>query len=225
MNGVHDMGGMHGFGPVVREENEPVFHAPWEKQAYAMTRAARAQGLINSDESRHGIERMPPAEYLAASYYERWLASLERNLIDKGVLTAEEIEARTAHYRQHPEAEVPRREDPALVDLMLRLQRTRPDFQKEPGLPPRFAVGDRVVTRNFQPSGHTRLARYARGKHGVVHAVHGTFVFPDTNAHGQGEQPQPLYSVRFEAGELWDGSAEPRAAVLLDLWESYLEPA
>jgi nitrile hydratase len=225
VNGVHDMGGMHGFGPVVREENEPVFHADWERHVYAMSRATRTQGLINIDESRYGIERMPPAEYLAASYYERWLASLERNLIEKGVLSREEIEARTAYYRQHPEADVPRREAPPLAEQMLSTLRTRPRYRQEPDLPPRFKVGQAVLARNEHPTGHTRLPRYARGKRGTINLVHGTFIFPDSHAHGRGEQPQPLYSVRFEASELWAHSAEPREAILLDLWESYLEPA
>src|SRR2546423_2980059 len=127
MNGAHDMGGMHGFGPVVREENEPLFHAEWERTVYGMQRALRVRGLINIDESRHGIERMPPAEYLAASYYERWLASLERNLVDKGVITPEELERRVALLREHPETPAPRRDDPEL----LRLLTERTDAQKE----------------------------------------------------------------------------------------------
>src|SRR4051812_558520 len=110
MNGAHDMGGMHGFGPVVREENEPVFHEDWERTVYAINRAIRAQDIINIDESRHGIERMPPAEYLAASYYERWLSSLERNLVDKGVITQQELDERVALLREHPETPAPQRE-------------------------------------------------------------------------------------------------------------------
>src|SRR5215213_2854673 len=107
MNGAHDMGGMHGFGPVVREENEPIFHAEWERTVYGMQRAIRARGLINIDESRHGIERMPPAEYLAASYYERWLSSLERNLVDKGIVTREELESRAALLHDQPDISLP----------------------------------------------------------------------------------------------------------------------
>jgi len=115
VNGVHDMGGMHGFGPVQREQNEPVFHESWEKTVYAMSTAMRAQGVFNIDESRHAIERMAPARYLASSYYERWLASLETNLIEKGVLRPDEIEARTRLLRDTPDADVPRREDPELA--------------------------------------------------------------------------------------------------------------
>jgi nitrile hydratase len=223
MDGVHDLGGMHGFGPVVREENEPVFHAPWEGTVYAINRLAMAVGLYNIDEMRHGIERLPPAQYLGSTYYERWLATIERNLVEKGVLSAEEIEARLAALRAHPDAELPRREDPALVERVL--QGARAAFQREPAGEPRFRVGDAVVTKNLHPKGHTRLPRYARGKRGTVSHYHGYYVFPDTHAHGQGEAPQPVYSVCFEARELWDGAAEPRERVYLDLWESYLEPA
>lgn len=223
MDGVHDLGGMHGFGPVVREEHEPVFHAPWEGTVYALMRAALGQGLYNIDEMRHGIERMPPADYLRASYYERWLASIERNLVEKGILTPEEIAARAAYYREHPDAPLPQRAAPGLADRLLAAHRA--SYRRPPTGTPRFAVGDRVVTRRMYPKGHTRLPRYARGKQGVIDHFHGYYVFPDTNAHGQGEQPQPLYSVRFAARELWADAADPQGQVYLDLWESYLEPA
>jgi nitrile hydratase subunit beta len=91
--------------------------------------------------------------------------------------------------------------------------------------PPRFTVGDRVIARNINTSGHTRLPRYVRGKQGVVHHHYGGFVFADTRAHGLGDQPQHLYSVRFEARELWGKSAPARDAVYSDLWDSYVEPA
>ena len=224
MNGVHDMGGMHGFGPVEREENEPPFHAPWEGRVAGMNRAAQAQGFYNIDEFRHGIERMNPAQYLASSYYERWLATLERNLVEKGLISREELEAKVAELRERPDAQPPRREDPALAERIATRLRQRPNFRREGAAEPRFKVGDPVVTRNTHPTGHTRLPRYARGKRGVIARVHGVYVFPDTNAHGKGEQPQPLYSVRFDARELWGESAEPGQALYLDLWESYLEP-
>jgi nitrile hydratase len=224
MNGAHDMGGMHGFGPVVREENEPVFHEDWERTVFAMNRAARARGVINIDESRHGIERMPPAEYLAASYYERWLSSLERNLIEKGVISRQELEERTALLREHPETPLPRREDPELVALLLAPPSAQEQYQRQ-GVGTRFAVGQRVLTRNTHPRGHTRLPRYARGKRGTIHAVRGYYVYPDAHAHGQGEQPQPMYTVCFDGNELWGPSTEPRERVYIDLWESYLEPA
>jgi nitrile hydratase beta subunit len=229
MNGVHDLGGMHGFGPIEREDDEPVFHAPWERLVFAITRAARAQGLYNIDESRRAIERMEPARYLAASYYERWLASAVTNLVEKGVVTAAELEARMELLartdRTDRHAAASRNDVPGLAERVLASLQGPPDFRR-PGPAPKFAVGDRVLTRNMHPPHHTRLPRYARGKPGVIHAVHGSFVFPDTNAHGHGESQHPLYTVRFDARALWSESAEPgHEAVFLDLWESYLLPA
>jgi nitrile hydratase subunit beta len=223
MDGVHDMGGMHGFGRVQPEENEPVFHADWERVVYGISRALRIQGLVNIDESRHAIERMPPADYLASSYYERWLAACERLAIEKGIVTADELERRVALLREQPDAPLPERQDPSLVEVLRRTPSGREAYERE-GPAPRFAVGDRVLTRNTHPTGHTRLPRYARGKHGTIHQVWGDYVFPDAHAYGQGEQPQPLYSVRFEADELWGDSADGRGTIYIDLWESYLLP-
>ncbi len=218
MNGVHDLGGMHGFGPVVHEMNEPLFHAAWEARVWAMVQSIRQQGYYTIDASRFGIESIPPAEYLRSTYYERWLASLEFNLKIEGLLTCDELEAAVEYFHQHPEA--PLAESAIASPPAPRKQPTSP-----PPPAPRFAVGDAVVTRNVHPVGHTRLPRYARGKRGEIQILHGAHTFPDTNAHGLGEQPQPLYNVRFEARELWGDSAEPRQTVSLDLWDSYLEPA
>lgn len=224
MDGVHDLGGMQGFGPVEREANEPVFHAAWEAAVLAMMRAGGARGLFNIDEFRHGIERMAPADYLRASYYEKWLDGVSRLLVEKGVVGAQELAVRRAFFEAQPGA-------PATAALSGPLPPRPPsnpgwlqDAIRESGATPRFAPGDPVRTREMHPHGHTRLPRYARGKRGVVHRCHGIHVFPDTNAHGLGEQPQPLYSVRFDARELWGESAEPNQAVHIDLWESYLLP-
>ncbi len=220
MNGVHDLGGMHGFGPVEREEHEPLFHAAWEARVLGIMGVVRGQrGYFNLDAFRHGIERMPPAEYLRSTYYERWLASVEYNLIEQGLIDGDELEARVAFLREHPEA------DPPPARSVTVPPRAREREPQSPPPAPRFAVGDAVVTRNVHPRGHTRLPRYARGKRGLIHLIHGPQTFPDTNAHGLGEQPQVLYNVRFEGRELWGESSEPREAVYLDLWESYLEPA
>ena len=220
MNGVHDMGGMHGFGPIVREENEPLFHAAWEARVRAMAvLGINERGLFTIDAFRSGIERMPPATYLRAPYFERWLASLETNLIEGGFLTADELDERMVRLRQHPDTAFPHRADADLA--------RQPDEQPDPSPPSeaRFAIGDAVLTRHDQPVGHTRLPRYARGKRGVIERLYGAQTFPDTNAHGLGKQPQPLYRVRFDGRELWGDSAEPRQTVSLDLWQSYLEPA
>jgi nitrile hydratase subunit beta len=220
MNGVHDMGGMHGFGPIRPRDNDEPLHADWEGRVNALVNVVRARGVFNIDESRHGIERMDPAAYLRASYYERWLASLETNLMDKGVLTAGEVEARMAQLEGA--AEVARRDDPDLARAVMQA-RMAPGEPPQPG-PSGFKPGDAVRTRNVHPTGHTRLPRYARGKAGVIDRFYGIDTLPDANAHGRGPAPEPLYSVRFTAQELWGASAEPNQTVNIDLWESYLEP-
>ena len=218
MNGVHDLGGMHGFGAIAHDPNEPLFHAAWEARVRAMATLAMSRDYFNIDAFRYGIERMDPAHYLRAPYFERWLATIELNLIENGFLSGDELDARTEQFRQHSRATIPPGGDTTPVR----------EARQESAAPPlpasRFAVGDAVVTRNVHPPGHTRLPRYARGKRGIIHRLHGPQVFPDTNAVGLGEHPQPLYQVRFEARELWGESAEARQTVSLDLWESYLEP-
>ncbi len=190
----------------------------------AMERAGGARGLYNIDEFRHGIERMKPAQYLAATYYEKWLDGITRILVEKGVVSEEDVKARTAFFNARPDMPA----TAALPGPLPAAGTSNPgwvqDAMRETGARPRFAPGEPVVTRNFHPHGHTRLPRYARGKRGAIARFHGIHVFPDTNAHGLGEQPQPLYSVRFEACELWGESAEPNQHVYIDLWESYLEP-
>ena len=224
MDGVHDLGGMHGFGPVEREVNEPAFHERWEAAVYAIMRASLGTGQYTLDEFRHGVERMDPAHYLGSGYYEHWLDGIARVLIEKGVVSGDELAARTAFFAERPDAPAS-----AAVRVMPatpapRIKWMAPDSERPATKPPRFAVGEIVVTRNIHPTGHTRLPRYARGKHGVIHRQHGTHVFPDSNAHGGGEQPQALYSVRFDARELWGPAAEPNQHVYIDLWEPYLEP-
>jgi len=226
MNGVHDLGGMHGFGPVVREEHEPVFHAEWEKSVFAISQAVRSvHHLFNLDEFRRGIESMDPAHYLAASYYARWLASIESNLVEKGVVTRADLDARTAILQADPLANLPRREDLALAERATTSRSSGTAVQLEPATSPRFAVGDQVVARNVHPAGHTRLPRYVRGRRGVVDHLRGTQTLPDANAHGLGPLPQAVYSVRFDGRALWGDSAEPRETLYIDLWESYLDPA
>lgn len=230
MNGVHDLGGMHGMGPVAPEPDEPVFHAEWERRAFAVTLAAGFLGRWNIDMSRYAREQMPPAEYLATTYYEHWLHGLERLLVAQGLVTPEEIGARLeaargghtpapAAWTPAPGVRVLRAPDVGRVVLK------GGSARRPAGAPPRFRPGDPVVARNLHPEGHTRLPRYVRGRRGVVHQDWGVFVFPDTNGMGQGEQPQHLYSVRFAARELWGPRAGARDAVYVDLWDDHLDPA
>ncbi len=215
MNGVHDMGGMDGFGPVVPEQNEPVFHADWERRAYALLSFAMRLADSNIDEFRHAIERIPPARYLSSSYYERWIAAAETILVERGVVTREELLAKE-------DAAI----DPQLIANAIASHGPTPvkDKSGKNSPRPRFAKGARVRARNLNPVGHTRLPRYVRGKAGIIARDWGVFVFPDTNAHHAGTKPQHCYSVLFDARELWGKPASSRERLYVDLWEDYLEP-
>lgn len=219
MNGGQDLGGMMGFGAIAFEPDEPYFHAEWERRAFGSTLAMGATATWSIDESRHARESLHPGEYLTSSYYEIWLKGLERLLLRHGLVTAEELDAGHALAPPAPVARVLRADD-----LPAALARGTP-ADRSSNQPPRFAPGDLVLARNQHPTGHTRLPRYARGKHGAIERVHGIFVFPDSNAHGQGESPQWLYAVRFSGPELWGEEADPTLVVSIDAWESYLEPA
>jgi nitrile hydratase len=215
VNGPHDLGGQQGFGPVVPEANEPVFHHRWEGRACALTIAMGAAGRWTLDQSRFSRERTPPATYLASSYYKIWTEGLTRLLVEQGLATREEI-ADGAMRTPGAKTKVL-----AAADVPMVLGRPssveRPAPQRA-----RFAVGDRVRTRNLHPATHTRLPRYCRDKPGTIVKVHGAHVYPDSNAVGRGEDPQWLYTVRFEARDLW-GADTTASAVYVDLWEPYLE--
>lgn len=217
MDGVHDLGGMHGFGPVRRERNEPVFHGDWERRTFGLLMSSVLGLGASVDEMRHAIERMDPAHYLRSSYYEHWLDALERVIAEKGIASAQELAARR-------DCAAARVENPAFAEAVRAAIRSGAPYVR-PGPAPRFGAGDRVVVRNLHPAGHTRCPRYVRGATGVIDRCHGTFVFPDARAHGRGEEPQPLYSVRFDVADLFGPDAERRGVVLVDLWEGYLEPA
>jgi len=208
MDGIHDLGGRQGFGPVVRDE--VVFHAPWERLAFVLAMTARITG--NTDDFRHAIERLDPALYLTAGYYGRWLAALEVRLDERGIVRRDDVDAVVG-----PTA--------------------RPDYTPSIGLPvhaqqggprrtldrrPAFSAGQEVRVRDLHPTGHTRLPGFVRGHRGVVAIVHPAFVYPDSNAHGRGEDPQYVYSVCFRARDLW---GESDHVVHVDLFEPYLEAA
>lgn len=219
MNGVHDMGGMHGFGPIGPAHDEPVFHHRWEGRVFALRLAASMLGQWNIDIGRHAVERMDPAGYLASTYYERWLASLETLLIEAGLATRDEIDSGVPAGPPPAGLRVPA---PSDVDRITAKGR---NFRVDVDLAARFQVGDTVVTRNDHPLGHTRLPRYARARHGVIDRVHGVFIFADASGSKLGDQPQHLYSVRFAARELFGPQAPAADTVLIDLWNAHLEPA
>jgi nitrile hydratase len=218
MKGGQDLGGMHGLGPIEPEPDEPWFHADWERRCFALTLAMGAVGKWNLDMSRHARENRHPADYMRMSYYEIWLAGLERLLADAGLVEPGELDG------------VPRRTPAPAPDRVLAasdvarvLAKGSPTDRPE-AVSPRFAVGDRVRVRIMATPGHTRAPRYVHGRTGIVDRVHGTFVLPDANATGRGESPEPCYSVRFDARALWGDSATPGDRVHADLWQSYLDP-
>ena len=219
MNGPQDLGGQMGFGPVAPEKDEPYFHAEWEKRALGVTLTAGAMGHWTIDESRHARESLHPADYYSSSYYEIWIKALETLLQRHGFVSVRDLaEGRAVDSAPQPKR-VLKAENVAAV-----LAKGGPcDRRVEESA--RFAPGDRVRTRNFHPTGHTRLPRYARGKLGVVEAVREAYVFPDTNAHDKGENPQWVYTVVFDGREIWGEDADPTLTVSIDAWESYLEPA
>lgn len=211
MNSIHDMGGMEGFGPIRPEPDEPVFHADWERRMFALSGAAAFAVGFGDDHLRREIERIPALDYLESSYYELWYRSIvslleERGLLGPGrpqglgpALAAKDVERTMAS------------------GFSLRM----PEVAVEPG----FRIGDRVRAKNMHPSTHTRLPRYARGKFGLIRADHGVFSFADSNARGDGPAPQHLYTVMFEAREIWGADAPTADKLYLDLWEAYLDPA
>ena len=218
MNDPHDLGGQMGFGPVRPDPGAAPFHAAWEGRALGLTLCAGALGRWTLDESRHARESLPPPVYYSASYFEIWTRALESLLLRHGLISETDLDApdAVAEAGTHP-----RRLSPDRVPATL--ARGGPT-DRAIAAPARFAPGDRVRARNIHPRGHTRLPRYVRGHIGIIEADHGGHVFPDTNAHGQGEAPQRLYTVVFDGPEIWGPDAEPGLRISVDAWESYLEP-
>jgi nitrile hydratase len=221
MNGVHDMGGMQGFGPVRPEANEPLFHAAWERQALAITVAMGACGQWNIDISRSARESLPPAQYLGSTYYAIWLAGLEKLMYERGMVSAAELQTGQAETPPLPGV---RRLD--AVHTALALARGTASTRSIDA-PARFAVGQRVRARQIHPVGHTRLPRYVRGHTGTIERIHGAHVFPDTRVG----RPVPpfvddahwLYTVVFDGQDLWGSDASAGLLVSVDAWEPYLE--
>ncbi|MCC7283323.1 MAG: nitrile hydratase subunit beta [Acetobacteraceae bacterium] len=208
MNGAHDLGGMHGFGRVEVEPNEPKFHAAWERDAFALTLAASLHGRWNLDMTRFARENRPPAEYLSLPYYGLWLAGLERLAAGAGMLDG------SGRFAAAPTAAAMREKFAAGAPV-----------QRRAGPVPAFVTGDQVRVLPMSVAGHTRCPRYCRGASGTIAACRGNHVFPDSHAHGAGEDPRPLYTVRFDAALLFGAGAEPNSSVMIDLWEPYLARA
>jgi nitrile hydratase beta subunit len=217
MNGAQDLGGMQGFGPVRPEADEPWFHDAWERRVFGLTLAMGASGAWNLDQSRHARESLPPATYLSSTYYQVWFEGVLRLLKDRGLVTDAELADGRA---REPGAPLPRRLEAAAVAAALA---AGSPTQRASPAPARFAPGDLVRARTINPSGHTRLPRYVRGRAGTVVSVHGAHVYPDTHARDGDPCPQWLYTVRFDGAELW-GPDTTASCVHVDAWEPYLDP-
>lgn len=216
MNGVHDMGGHDCHGAINRDSDEPVFHHEWERRVLAMVLGCGGTGAWNLDESRFSRESLPPAYYLSAGYYRIWLAALEKMLLKTGMVT----EAELGDYQM--------RDAPTAVDRVVQASQVPKilaagaPVDRESLAPARFAVGDQIRVRNYQPTSHTRLPAYIRGQPGEIVEVHGCHVYPDSHAQGLGEDPRWLYNVEFSASDLW-GDPDDTGMVMVDCWEPYLE--
>lgn len=218
MNNVHDMGGMQGYGPVMIEEDEPLFHHDWEARALAITLAMGATGRWNIDQARSTRESLPAAQYLSISYYQIWFEALQKLLVKTGLVDANEINATRALVPPLKDVRVLLNENVAAT-----LARGGPT-ERQVETKPRFTVGQKIRTRQMNPTTHTRLPRYCRDKAGTITAIHGAHVYPDTNGQGKGEHPAWLYTVSFNAEELW-GSDTTASEVRVDCWEPYLMAA
>ena len=224
MNGSHDLGGMHGFGPVAVDD-DALFHADWERRVFGIQLQMIARGAPrNLDESRFDIERLGPAFYLTAGYFERWLVANERRLVERGFIDEEELAARRRRLAAAPDEPLPANPDRAFADAVVATIFRSSPTSRATDAAPRFAVGSHVLTSNNHPAGHTRLPRYARGRRGTIERVFDAFDLPEIASVG-GSRPEHVYAVRFDARELWGESADPNSSVCLDLWESYLSPA
>jgi nitrile hydratase subunit beta len=215
MNGPQDMGGFDRFGPINPEIDEPVFHTEWERRAFAINLAFGMTGMFNIDEARHVRERLDPLLYWSSSYYEYRHYALELQLTENGFATAGEVRSGKMTEPPRPVKRV------AKAAMISEILSGGGPANRLSNLPQGFRIGDRVKVLNITPEGHTRLVRYARGRVGEIVLVHGTHVLPDSSAHGKGDDPQWLYTVRFTARELW--GKDSHDAVMVDLWEPYLE--
>ena len=217
MNGAHDMGGMHGMGPIDTDPNDPLFHAEWERRAFAITLALGFHGRWNIDTSRHARENRHPLDYLSSSYFELWLKGVERLAVDTGMISAEELATgEAAGVAADPPP------DPTRVAAILAKGASA---KLDDDVPAKFVAGARVLVRDITTTGHTRVPRYCRGRIGTIDRDHGVYIFPDTYAHGLGKKPQHCYSVRFTARELWGPEAPDTEFIHIDLWDDYLDAA
>lgn len=226
MNGIHDLGGIDGMGAVVVDDDEPVFAADWERAVLLMFPASARAGLFQLDQFRFGIERMPAVEYLTTPYYEHWIHTVAHHAKLKGLFDEADWERRTEEFLQDPGTAMPDRKDPDLLDFLDTVLVEGASCRMDSAAPPRFGLGERVVVAADSPLGHTRRARYIRGKTGTVTKTHGTFVYPDIAGNGGAPTAEHVYTIEFTAQELWgSGIGDPRATNCFDVWEPYISSA
>jgi nitrile hydratase beta subunit len=219
MDGIADMGGMQGWGSVKRPGDEPVFDEKWEGRAFALGLLSMRTSGTNLDSFRHALDRQSPMNYIADGYYGRWCHAAETLLVDSSIIAQGAVEARARNLRGEN------------VEELAWPEPNKPDYAptaagslREVTQPPPFAVGDRVRAKDIHPPKHTRLPRYTRGREGVIDRIQPAALLPDTHATFEGENPQHVYSVRFDSHELWGPDAED-FTLNIDMWESYLEAA
>jgi nitrile hydratase len=217
VDGIHDLGGRQGFGPVAADEPEEPFHAPWEARLFGIVRSMTRAPDWSIDWFRHCRELIEPVDYLTRPYYDQWLQTYAAMLINSGIATVEEV---ASGHSRSAAPDLPSPMPPAAVAAETK-RAIR--YDGEGAAPPRFKAGETVRARSSANPGHTRLPQYVRGHRGRVTACHGAHVFPDANAHGE-RRAETLYTVEFEAADLWPEASTRRDRVCLDLWESYLEP-
>ena len=211
VDGIHDLGGREGFGPVVSEPHEPVFHHRWEGRTFAVAGAALGAGGFNTPMFRHAIERMDPAHYLSSSYYEHWLTAVATLLVEAGIVDRRDLDARAGSF-------------PLSRPALAAAGDVAPAEGDQPGQPARFDAGARVRVRDVRFSGHTRCPGYVRGRVGIVVARGPDAPVPEVEAHRGERLVEPTCTVRFELAELW-GEAAEAGAVHVDLYDRYVEPA
>ena len=223
MDGIHDLGGRQGHGPVVHPDDEPVFGSDWERSVLTMFPAMAVAGAFNLDGFRSGMEQIPAAEYLTSRYYEHWMHSMVLHGVDVGIFDLDDLEQRTQHYLDNPGEEAPQATKPELVEILKQLIPHGDDYGREVDADPEYQIGDTVRVKADASTTHTRRAGYVRGHVGVITHAHGAYVFPDTHATDGREDPHHLYTVRFTSEELWGPDAgSVNTVVHIDLWEPYL---
>ena len=218
MDGIHDLGGRQGYGPIDVHEPEEPFHAAWEGRLLGMVRSMSRTAPWSIDWFRHVRELIDPADYLTRPYYDQWLQTYAAMMVDSGVATVEELASGKS------ERGIPGLAPPMAPAAVPGAKNAMARFDGAPTSPPRFTTGDTVRTKRDGAPGHTRLPQYARDRIGRIVAHHGAHMLPDSNLHNAGHV-EALYTVAFTAEELWPEAAGRPDSVRLDLWESYLEPA